>query len=127
MKAGYSEREPYITKDGSLIRELLHPRHSGISMLQSLAQATVAAGRETELHRHRMSEEIYHFTQEYGIVTLGEKVLKVEKGDSILISPGVWHKVKNTGRKDLVFLCCCSPAYRHEDTELSAETVSASK
>jgi len=121
MKAGYKGSEPYVTKDGSVIRELLHPRRAGISMQQSLAEARVAAGMETALHCHGISEEIYHITAGEAIVTLGDKVLKVEKGDSVLIAPGIWHKVKNTGRKELVLLCCCSPAYQHEDTVLFSE------
>ena len=43
----------------------------------------------------------------------------VHAGDAIHIPPGAWHSMTNTGHVDLVFLCCCSPAYRHDDTELA--------
>jgi mannose-6-phosphate isomerase-like protein (cupin superfamily) len=42
----------------------------------------------------------------------------VGRGDAVLIPPGSWHCMTNTGDGDLTFLCCCSPAYRHDDTEL---------
>lgn len=49
-----SQREviqPYLTKDGSLIRELIHPEiHRNQN--QSLAEALVPAGVITLLHRH---------------------------------------------------------------------------
>jgi hypothetical protein len=49
--------EPFITKDGSEIRELAGTP-TGNSVKQSLAEATLPAGAETEEHHHRISEEI---------------------------------------------------------------------
>ncbi len=43
LKTEYEKIEPYITKDGSIIRELMHPAVHGNSK-QSLAEATVPAG-----------------------------------------------------------------------------------
>ena len=47
----YAAVTPYITKDGSVIRELMHPAVHG-NQLQSLAEATVQPGQRTQLHRH---------------------------------------------------------------------------
>ncbi|MDY9925930.1 cupin domain-containing protein [Methanosarcina sp.] len=113
----YEKIKPYITKDGSTIRELMHPAVHGNSN-QSLAEATVPAGGKTLLHRHRLTEEIYHITEGSGIMTLGSEEFEVRKGDSIFIAPGTPHRVRNTGEKELKILCCCAPAYKHEDTEL---------
>ncbi|RKX91216.1 MAG: hypothetical protein DRP84_11950 [Spirochaetes bacterium] len=55
----YGKIKPYVTKDGSIIRELMHPRLHGNKNL-SLAEATVLVGKETVLHRHLNSEEIYY-------------------------------------------------------------------
>jgi mannose-6-phosphate isomerase-like protein (cupin superfamily) len=38
----------------------------------------------------------------------------VGPGDAILIPPGAWHTI--TAQTALRFLCCCAPAYAHEDT-----------
>ena len=43
MKTRYAEIPAYVTKDGSEIRELMHPAQHG-NRLQSLAEATVAPG-----------------------------------------------------------------------------------
>ncbi len=113
----YAKADPFVTKDGSIIRELMHPdKHPGRA--QSLAEATVPVGGETLLHVHRRSEELYHFTRGEGRMTLGEETFEVRPGDTVCIAPGVPHRLKNTGGEPLVLLCCSSPAYSHEDTEL---------
>ncbi len=117
MKTRYSDIPAYITKDGSEIRELLHPDHHG-ARHQSLAEATVYPGKLTQLHRHQRTEEIYHITAGQGRMTLGADVFDVSPGDSILIPPGTPHAIEATGGESLRILCCCSPAYSHDDTEL---------
>lgn len=113
----YKEVESYITKDGSIIRELMHPSVHGNSN-QSLAEATVPAGGKTLLHKHHLTEEIYHIIEGSGIMTLGSEEFEVKKGDTVCISPGTSHRIQNTGCTLLKILCCCAPAYSHEDTEL---------
>jgi len=117
MKSRRDKVTPYITKDGSEIRELLHPDHHSV-LHQSLAEATIPPGVTTYLHRHHRSEEIYHVTSGSGIMTLGDAQFPITIGDSIAIAPGTPHSVYNNGGGDLVILCCCSPAYSHEDTQL---------
>lgn len=112
-----SDTPAYITKDSSQISELMHPSLHACQH-QSLAEATVAAGRSTRLHRHRQSEELYHITAGSGMMRLGENEFAVKAGDTVCIPPGTAHGIRNTGEGDLVILCCCSPAYQHEDTEL---------
>lgn len=85
---------------------------------QSLAEARVPPGTATLLHRHQVTEEIYHITQGSGLMTLGDEVFPISTGDSIVISPAVAHRVENTGTAPLHILCCCAPAYSHADTEL---------
>jgi mannose-6-phosphate isomerase-like protein (cupin superfamily) len=111
------EREPFVTADGSTIRELAGVP-SGNAVNQSLAQATVPPGGETIEHYHRESEEIYHFTAGAGRMRLGVEEADVRAGDTVVIAPGVPHKLWNPGEDDLVLLCCCAPPYSHDDTVL---------
>lgn len=113
----YSESQAYVTRDGSEIRELLHPDLHGNNN-QSLAEATIPVEGKTLLHLHKTSEEIYHVTQGTGLMTLGKEKFEINQGDSICIKPGTPHCVENTSEVELKMLCCCSPAYQHEDTEL---------
>ena len=87
MKSSYAAVEPYITRDGSEIRELMHPSVHG-NRAQSLAEATVPAGATTLLHRHALTEEIYHFVSGEGVMTLGAERFAVRAGDTIAIAPG---------------------------------------
>ncbi|MDE2584796.1 MAG: cupin domain-containing protein [Betaproteobacteria bacterium] len=109
--------EPYTTKDGSQIRELMHPAVHG-NRAQSLAEATLPPGGRTLLHRHLVAEELYHVTAGHGVMRLGERRFLIQPGDTVAIAPGTAHGLENTGEEPLVVLCACSPAYRHEDTEL---------
>lgn len=117
IRTRYAETAAYITRDGSEIRELMHPAVHG-NRLQSLAEATLAPGTRTLLHRHGLSEELYHVTAGYGLMTLGESCFAVGAGDTVLIPPGTPHRIESTGADALRILCCCSPPYAHEDTEL---------
>ena len=117
MKTRYAAVPAFITKDGSEIRELMHPATHG-NHAQSLAEAIVAPGIATSLHRHPLSEELYHITAGHGRMTLGEDLLEVEMGDTICIPPGTPHCIANTGTEPLRILCCCAPPYAHGDTEL---------
>lgn len=117
MRSRYADAPAYITKDGSEIRELMHPAVHG-NQRQSLAEATVAPGARTRLHRHALSEELYHVSAGSGIMTLGDTCFKVGVGDTVLIAPGTPHRIEATGAEPLRVLCCCSPPYSHEDTEL---------
>ncbi len=117
MKTSYAETPAYVTKDGSEIRELMHPTVHG-NRLQSLAEATVAPGTRTQSHRHAVTEELYHITAGSGLMTLDDACFKVGAGDTVLIAPGTPHRIEATGTEPLRILCCCSPPYSHEDTEL---------
>jgi mannose-6-phosphate isomerase-like protein (cupin superfamily) len=110
--------EAFITKDGSEIRELAGTP-TGNSAHQSLAEATVPPGAETEEHYHRASEEIYFFTSGAGRLRLGDEETEVSVGDTVVIPPGVRHKLWNTGAEPLKLLCSCAPPYSHDDTFLT--------
>ena len=99
--------EPFTTRDGSTIRELLGLPTSALVRNQSLAEATLAPGLATELQYHRESEEIYFLLD-------GEE-RGVGPGDAILVPPGAWHTLR-AGEDGARLLCCCAPPYRHEDT-----------
>lgn len=114
------EVEPFITLDGSEIRELAG-RVSLPAVNQSLAEATVPAGGATTEHYHRVTEELYYITAGTGRLRLDGEERDVRRGDCIVIAPGMVHKLWNTGDEPLTLLCCCAPAYTHEDTVLTEE------
>jgi len=122
MKISYKNTTAYTTKDHSEIRELLHPNNNPEVKNQSLAEANVHINQKTAEHHHRETEELYFIIQGSGIMYLDNDSFEVTQGDSIAIRPGQKHCIENTGKSELKFLCCCSPAYSHEDTYLTKET-----
>jgi mannose-6-phosphate isomerase-like protein (cupin superfamily) len=106
---------PFITKDGSEIRELLAHRNSAIRN-QSLAEARLPAGGATQEHYHPRTEEIYYITHGTGRMRIEGETREVRAGEAIAIPPGSKHKLWNTGSEPLRLLCCCAPAYEHADT-----------
>lgn len=112
--------EPFITLDGSGIRELAG-RVSLPAVNQSLAEATVPVGGATTEHYHRITEELYYVTAGRGRLRIDGEERDVGPGDCAVIAPGAVHKLVNTGDEPLRLLCCCAPAYTHEDTVLTEE------
>jgi len=111
--ASLGRAEPFVTKDGSTIRELHH------TQAQSLAEATLEPGQATERHHHRLSEEIYLVTKGSGELELDGEQRHVRPGDAVLIPPGTWHTLSNDGTSELTILCMCSPPYSDDDTFFS--------
>ena len=111
-----SDRDTFTTLDGSTVRELVQTGDGAAN--GSLAEAVVPPGGETIAHLHRTSEEIYRFVSGRGRMRLGAAEGEVAAGDTVLIAPGTPHKLFNPGIEPLVVLCCCSPPYRDDDTEL---------
>ncbi len=115
--------QPFTTLDGSTIREIAGPAWTP-ARNQSLAEATVPVGGRTVAHYHRVTEELYFFTAGQGLMTLGDEEREVAAGDCVVIAPGQVHGLVNTGGEPLVLLCCCAPAYSHEDTVLVTDQAS---
>jgi mannose-6-phosphate isomerase-like protein (cupin superfamily) len=105
----HAELVPFTTKDGSTIREYLH------TPVQSLAEATLAPGQGTQRHYHRLAEEIYLILDGGGRMEVDGEIADVGVGEAILIPPGAWHELV-AGPDGVRLLCCCVPAYAHDDT-----------
>ena len=110
--------EPFTTKDGSTIRELLGLTTAAVRS-QSLAEATLEPGQATVRHYHRETEEIYVVRKGSGTMEVDGDTRQVRPGDAVLIPAGAWHTLENDGNSELIILCCCAPPYSHEDTFFS--------
>lgn len=101
---------PFTTKDGSTIRELMQAAN------QTLAEAKLAPGQQTERHYHAASEELYYLLAGEDEMEVDGERAAVGPGDAILIPPGAWHQITASGSSELRFLCCCAPGYSDTDT-----------
>jgi quercetin dioxygenase-like cupin family protein len=105
------DAEPFVTKDGSTIREYVH------SERQSLAEASLGPWEATQRHYHALSEEIYLVLDGGGELEIDGDRRGVAGGDAILIPPGAWHEL-TAGSEGVTILCCCVPPYSDDDTYL---------
>lgn len=109
------DAEPFVTKDGSTIRELLGLGPGGTAQL-SLAEATLEPGQATERHYHAVCEEIYFVLEGVGEMEIEGARATVRERDAVPIPAGSRHQIVNAGSKALRLLCVCAPPYRHADT-----------
>ena len=76
-------------------------------------------GASTQEHYHPKAEEIYYITHGAGRMRIEDELRDVKPGDAIAIPLGQKHKLWNTGTEPLRLLCCCAPAYEHDDTVIT--------
>ncbi len=62
-------------------------------------------GKETSGHNHKGAEEVYNFEEGNGKMKLDDDEFSVKAGDIVIIPSGAFHKVFNTGKTDLTFVC----------------------
>ncbi len=111
MELRHRDRDatPFVTKDGSTIREYFH------TDLQSLAEASLEPSASTRRHYHARSEEIYLMVEGGGELEVDGASREVGAGDAVLIPPGGWHQL-TAGPEGARLLCCCVPPYADDDT-----------
>ena len=74
---------------------------------------------QTQAHFHRASEELYVFTAGRAGSASATRSARSRAGDCVVLPPGTEHKLWNTGDGPLKLLCCCAPAYSHDDTVIT--------
>ena len=114
------EVKAYRTKDGSLVREIVHPDRLPVRHV-SLAEARLESGAATALHYHEEGEEVYYVIAGRGTLIIAGEEADIGPGQAVLIPPRSRHRILNAGADDLVFLCLSSPPYSHRDTKIEQD------
>ena len=110
----------FISGDGCVLREILHPDKMDLKLGYSLAHAIVHPGDITKPHRLKTSE-VYYIIEGEGIMHIDEERALVRAGATIYIPPKAVQFIQNSGKMDLVFLAIVDPAWRLEDEEVLTE------
>jgi mannose-6-phosphate isomerase-like protein (cupin superfamily) len=111
--------EEFVAGDETILKEILHPdpKKDNLKIRYSIAHAIVKPGKITLLHRMRTSE-VYYILHGSGLMCVDDETEEVESGHAIYIPPNATQRIRNTGDKDLIFLCIVDPAWRKEDEEV---------
>ena len=81
----------------------------------SIARARVKPGVRTKLHSLIETFEQYVILEGEGEVEIGDSpAVKVTSFDVVNIAADIPQRITNTGDKDLIFLCFCTPGFKQE-------------
>jgi len=104
--------------DRTWLAELLHPERDGIDLPYSIAHATLLPGAASLPHRLRESSEVYIILEGEGLMHIESEVQTIHAGQTVLILPGCWQHLQNTGEKAMKFFCIVHPFWRAGDEEV---------
>lgn len=112
MQAAIIRPDPataFSTAERCRILEVLN--HTGDPAV-SVAEARVAPGVTTQLHRLHGVVERYLMVSGRGLVNVsGLPPTEVGPGDMVVIPAGVPQQIGNLGEDELVFYCICTPRF----------------
>jgi mannose-6-phosphate isomerase len=75
----------------------------------------VYPGRRLSLQRHRQRSEHWYFLAGEGVVTLDSVDIEVKSGETVNIPMAVSHRIRNTGRRSIIFVEIQTGEYFGED------------
>ena len=103
--------------DKTALRELLHPGKENLGINYSLAHAVLKKGQTSLPHRLKTSE-VYYILEGQGIMHMDNETEPVKKDYVVLIPPDSVQYIKNTGNRDLKFLCIVAPPWQKNNEEI---------
>jgi mannose-6-phosphate isomerase-like protein (cupin superfamily) len=98
----------YLTPEGCHILESWNDPGDAAA---SVARARIEPGVTTQPHRLRGVVERYLILEGVGRARVGAAEADVGPGDLVIIPAGVVQQITNTGSRDLVFHCVCTPRF----------------
>lgn len=109
-----SESSEFVSRDGVILREIIHPEKQNLTVNYSLAHAVLKAG-QTSVPHYLKTTEIYYILEGTGMMSIDNQTASVEKGSAVYIPPNAVQHIQNTGNSDLVFLCIVNPPWQVAD------------
>ncbi|OPY53436.1 MAG: Cupin domain protein [Methanosaeta sp. PtaU1.Bin112] len=103
--------------DNTLICELLHPGREGLDLPYSIAHAILQPGEASLPHRLKKSAEVYLILEGEGQMHIDREISPVRAGQAVLVPPGSWQHIRNSGDAILKVICLVSPCWRADDEE----------
>lgn len=115
-----SEIAPMTAGDGTLLREVAHPKNDDIALPYSLAHASLETGAASIPHILHHSSELYIVLEGNGTAFVGEEAFALEAGTVVLVPPDTPQYVRNEGAGPLLMYCIVSPPWSARNEEIIA-------
>ncbi len=112
-----ADNQLFSAGDKTVLKEILHPAHSGLDLPFSIAWAYLEVGQSSKLHRLAESET-YYILQGNAEIHSDGKAYLAQKGDCVYLPPMAKQYVTNVGGDRLEFLCIVSPAWTEAGEEI---------
>jgi mannose-6-phosphate isomerase-like protein (cupin superfamily) len=109
-----SEIESIQGNEDSKIKQFFHPHNTLNGINYSLAQFSLEPNKKTKRHKLK-SSEIYYILEGEAEITIDKESFELRKDDSAYVHPMAEQFIKNTGKRDLRFLCIVEPAWKASD------------
>ncbi len=87
----------------------------------SIAYVEMVPGNVSLLHKHSIFTELYYILTGEGVMLVNDKEFSVKSDVLVEVTPGMSHKLTNTGKTLLRHLVVSTPAFDPEDVELINE------
>ena len=105
----------FVAGDGTLLREVLHPKNDGVELKFNVAYARVKPGKSSFKHRMKTSTEVYYILNGRGMMYIDKESKEVGVGSTVYIPPNSVQYIKNLGTDDLEFVCIVNPPWTADD------------
>ena len=113
----YLKAKGFLAGDKTWISEIIHPNNDKVNLPYSLAYGSLEIQHLSVKHVLK-NEELYIILSGKGRLFIGEAVIEVEKGSTILVPGGKEQWLENTGTDKLTFFCIVSPPWTLENEDV---------
>jgi mannose-6-phosphate isomerase-like protein (cupin superfamily) len=112
-----AKTKKFVAGDKTIFKELFNPLKESIDCNYCLGEARLKKGKSSLWHRLK-STEVYFILEGTGLIEIGNEKKSVHRGTAIVVPASARQRIKNTGKKGLVFLCIVSPAWKKKDEKV---------
>jgi len=109
MLVSDEEGEAYQWRDGTALVRIKISKANGAQAISFLSESFIP-GDAIRVHKHTNEDELIFIHKGTGVFTLGEKEYPVQAGDVALVPKGVWHGLRNTGKKNIEMRFAYTPS-----------------
>ena len=118
LKKSLNQIPPFVARDKTVLKEVLHPKNGDGNLPFSLAHAYLPPGASSLPHRLVKSEETYTILAGEGFILVDGERYAIKKGDVFVVPRNAQQAVTNTGDANLEFYCIVSPPWNELEEEI---------
>jgi mannose-6-phosphate isomerase-like protein (cupin superfamily) len=104
LKTSLSELPIQSVSHNPAIKKKVFVKKGQMGNITQIALATFLPGQVAPTHSHQDMYETFIIQSGSGTIEIDKRMVNVKVGDCVLVSPGEFHEVKNTGEEVMEIL-----------------------